>query len=159
MCLRPCVRRFFPNFSFREFRKLIFFEFRKYFGNVRAFRTCENCEKIVPTLIFTIFIFASFGNRVVSRFPFSRKKWCSTRFVSTRENSFRLETRLKISDKSSECRALLVSSNDKNHYVASWFVIRDTVSWLYVIRQYFLCFLSENVNLNFHYSLAGNYIS
>jgi hypothetical protein len=49
----PALDVFFRNFRFREFRKLTYFEFRKYFGNVQAFRTRPDSRKLVPTLIFT----------------------------------------------------------------------------------------------------------
>jgi len=53
-----------------------------------------------------LFVFASFGNNLLLKFPKITKKWRSTCPVSTRENSFRLENRLESLVKSSECRAL-----------------------------------------------------
>jgi hypothetical protein len=44
--LRPCVRRFFPNFSFSRVSEIAVFQFRKYFGNVRAFQTCLDSQKL-----------------------------------------------------------------------------------------------------------------
>ncbi len=67
-----------------------------------SLRPCE--RRFFPK----IFIFASFGNRVLPKLPKLTKKWRSTCLVSTRKNSFRLEDRLESSAKSSECRALNV---------------------------------------------------
>jgi len=75
---------------------------------VRAFSelvpTRENSFQLVPTLIFA-------KNHVFSRFSFLRVSVIAFRLVClvlTREDSFRLETRLEISDKILECRALLL---------------------------------------------------
>ncbi len=52
-----------------------------------------------------------------------------TELVSTRENSFRLETRLEILDKSSECRALLVTTQvqEKNIKTIETFVVNEII--------------------------------
>jgi hypothetical protein len=107
---------FFRNFCFREFWKLPFFEFWKYFGNFRAFRTfpnsrkshifgifaifanylriiCENC------LFFAIFVFASFGK--YEKITNENNEKNDVHLVSSRlaKNSFRLETLLEFRKK------------------------------------------------------------
>ncbi len=79
------------------------------FGNISV-RFCKIAIFRENSRFFAIFIFASFGNRVLPKLlklPKLTKKWRSTCLVSTLENSFRLENRLKSSAKSSECRALI----------------------------------------------------
>ncbi len=124
---------------------MTFFEFRKYFGNVRAFRTRENCKNFAKFLrkcseigpkmaIFDyktrsdskipnffrvgtscLSFFRKLGSERVSEIAVFRKLGSERVFrafselVPTRENSFRLETRLECSEKSSECRALLTT--------------------------------------------------
>jgi len=45
--VRPCERRNFPNFSFREFQNSLVIEVWKFVGNIRSFRTLKNFVKIV----------------------------------------------------------------------------------------------------------------
>jgi len=101
------------------------FDFRKYFGNVWAFRTRENCEELAPTCSdpnfckklrkncekMRFFAKITVGTSLLPKLPKVTKKWCSTLLVSTRENFSRLKNRLESSVKSSECRALLVKQD------------------------------------------------
>jgi len=102
--LRPCVRRFFSEiFVFASFGNSRFSNF----GNISII---SESSELVPTLIFAKksrkLGSEQVGTSLVPKIRVGTKKWHSTCLVSTHENSFRLETRLEISDKSSERRAL-----------------------------------------------------
>jgi hypothetical protein len=116
----PCVRLFFRNFCFREFRKLPFFEFQKYFGNFRAFRTFPNSQNC---RFFAIFVFASFGKYEKITNENNEKndvQLVSSRLAKTRSDS-KLDSRklvptrnsTRILEKSSECMALVSSRVNK----------------------------------------------
>jgi len=102
-------------FVFASFGNVHFSKIRVGTSCSSFFRTRPDSRKLVPTRsdpnfckktrFFANFVFVSFGNSLLTKFSKVTKKWHSTRLVSTRENSFRLETRLK----SSECRALICS--------------------------------------------------
>jgi len=132
--LRPCERRLLPKFSFSRVSVIGVFRKLGLERVIRAFSelvpTRENSFRLVPTLIFA-------KNRVFSRFSFSRVSVIAvlrklglervirafSELVSTRENSFRLETRLESSEKSSECRALDKMSLGKGVRKVAYFPI------------------------------------
>ncbi len=101
--VRPCVRRFFSEiFVFANFGNWLFLNF----GNISVM---SEPSEHVPTLVFAKNLQKLGSERAFYRKLGSERK-NDIELVSTRENSIRLETRLKISDKSSECRALFRSN-------------------------------------------------
>jgi hypothetical protein len=110
----------FASFGNRRFSKI-----RTGASYSSFFRTRPDSRKSVPTRSDPNFREKScffVKKRVFSRFSFSQASVIAvlrklglervirafSELVSTRENSFRLETRLESSEKSSECRALVV---------------------------------------------------